>query len=553
MTVKVYTYGLPHGPDELAPVDEQIWRAHRYQNDLIAVERSRRAAYRLRIAEEIPSVAAEDATIASLEEELEVTRAGIRYENANARRRRAGQEDRRTVADCTTALKAARERRKKAVKDGMTPEIKAALKAQDDRSREWAKLLRANCGVYWGTYLLVEDAVKRAAKSKSDPQFRRWGDGEGRVGVQLQGGMTVAELNSGTDTRLRLVVTDTNHTKPRGRLSMRIGSDGRTPVWSHWNVVIHRPLPEEGVIKWAWCQRRKVGTRWRWELQMVVEEPDAMVVHPGGVCAIDVGWRLRDDGLRIGYLVDDESKERELVLPSEIISKIEHPNEIRSVRDKRFDLLKSQLGLWLAAHAEECPAWLVESLRYIDRWRSTARMRKVTCRWGRERFSGDEEIFELVEAWRRKDRHLYQWEASERDRALKRRREAYRLLAKEIAAAYATIIVEDFDLRNMAARPKAEEDDNQHAPARRHRTLAAVSEFRAALEMMAAKHGSTILPVPSPRTTMACHACGKVCAWDAGASLIHACEHCSAEWDQDANAARNLLKIHRGDFQAAAE
>jgi len=64
--------------------------------------------------------------------------------------------------------------------------------------------LRAASGLSgsWGSYLLVEAAVDSAKQHPEEPRFRRW-DGTGRVGVQLQGGLSVDDVLAGIDTRLR--------------------------------------------------------------------------------------------------------------------------------------------------------------------------------------------------------------------------------------------------------------------------------------------------------------------------------------------------------------
>jgi len=44
--------------------------------------------------------------------------------------------------------------------------------------------------------------------------------------------------------------------------------------------------------------------------------------------------------------------------------------------------------------------------------------------------------------------------------------------------------------------------------------------------------------------TKTCHACGSLEDFDAEASIYHTCSQCGARWDQDENAAKNMLKIH---------
>src|SRR3990167_3950328 len=115
--------------------------------------------------------------------------------------------------------------------------------------------LRKTCGVYWGTYLLVEAAVLQARRAKEAPHFHAWSFGAGRIGVQLQGGLSVERLCAGTDQRLRLApvpddsrAVSRRHDPARGigrsAVHVRVGIDERGgPGWATWQGGLPRPLP----------------------------------------------------------------------------------------------------------------------------------------------------------------------------------------------------------------------------------------------------------------------------------------------------------------------
>lgn len=320
-----------------------------------------------------------------------------------------------------------------------------------------------------------------------------------------------------------------------------------TPIWATFPIIMHRPLPRDGIIKWAWAQRRRIGTRWRWELQLVLETEifDDQPAVGSGTCAIDIGWRARTDGLRVGYLVDDRGNHEEFLLPSIVRDKIDHANSLQAIRDRNFDEVRAQIGAWMADH--DASAWLTASIQHLARWRSCARLRKVAQRWRNERFGGDGEIFDVVDAWRRQDVHLHQWEASERTRVLGLRKEHYRLLAHRLCRQYSTIVLEHFELDKVIRRPKAEEEDNSRDSVRYNRTVAAVSELREAIGLLAHKAGARVVQVPAEDTTTTCHVCKVDCSedpgWDPVANLSHECTQCRTVWDQDANAAYNMLTL----------
>lgn len=548
--VRIYTYGLPMGPTDHAElVREQMRAAHRYHNDLIQVERARRAAVRMEIAA-VANIGEIDQEIEQLTDELADMRQRIqsRRKETRARVRQREAEDR--ARELRAAIRAARATRK-AAQSALRGDValQARIAAINTRAHVLAKALRAHCGVYWGTYLLVEAAVDAQRRGKMDPRFRRW-DGHGRVGVQIQGGMPALALVGGADTRLQIDRVDPRawggaraERRRLGRttLRIRVGSDGRAPIWAAFPLVMHRPLPADGIIKSAWVQVRRIGTRERWELQVAVEALSLAAPERTGqrVAALNFGWRSRPHGIRVAYLVDSDGRKEEILVPDEIRAKLDHADSIRSIRDREFDAMKAYLR---ESFSElEAPQWLADELRHLAQWRAQARLVRVVQRWGTERFVGDGEIFASLERWRRQDRHLYQWEASERERALGRRRDLYRTIAARLARAYDEIMVPDTDLRALARRAAPEETDAQHPAARGARHVVAPGELRLAIRQAAAKRGTRVVETPSAWTTMTCSECGCECRWDAAEHIHHTCESCGAAWDQDANAARNML------------
>lgn len=256
---------------------------------------------------------------------------------------------------------------------------------------------------------------------------------------------------------------------------------------------------------------------------------------------LDVGWRLRETGLRVAYTVDDQGVEREYVLPTDILGRLAHADDLGAIRAKNFNVARDALATWLATDAEH-PEWLSERAKTIGQWRSEARLAALAIHWRTNRFDGDVKAFDAAEAWRKQDKHLWTWEVAEAKRAIGHRRELYRLWATELAARYATIVMEDFDKRDMARRPAAEED-GEVAAARLQRVRAAVSILDGAIKMAAGRHGATIRRRPAANTTRRCSDCGRIEAFDAAASIRRnpPCPGCGVVWDQDANAARNLL------------
>jgi hypothetical protein len=316
-------------------------------------------------------------------------------------------------------------------------------------------------------------------------------------------------------------------------------------------------------------------------------------------CAIDVGWRKHSNNdLRIGYIVGSDARDEEIFLPAELRQRKKKYEGLQSLIDQEFDEARDALVRWKKAHKGKMSPWFIESTKNLHLWKSPNRLSKVVWQWmkrnpearrkklNREqtrrlkekskpsstkgkyvhdttkeyvkhhhppaqdgnRFKGDRHIVRRMEAWRRKYRELYNWCRHQEKKVLACRKEMYRLIAKEIAETYDTIIIENFDLRPMAERDKVEDKVSLEPIQRSQRFEASLSEFKDALKLMALNSGSVVVGRDSEYTTVQCFSCDTWCKWDAEKYLYHTCEHCGVHWDQDANASRNLLfsKVKKG-------
>ena len=101
-------------------------------------------------------------------------------------------------------------------------------------------------------------------------------------------------------------------------------------------------------------------------------------------------------------------------------------------------------------------------------------------------------------------------------------------------------MIENFDLREVARRPADVDESPDNERARSNRQLAATSELRMALVQAFTARGGRVVKRNPAFTTLPCHVCGVLDAWDPAKDLTHTCSGCGALWDQDDNAARNL-------------
>mgnify|MGYP001571680369 CR=1 FL=1 len=469
--MKTYVYGAkaPKDPAQLRLLWQDLERAHRYKNTLVELERDRR-----------------------------------QFQNAIVNR-----------GDCSWWAVAWKLGLKEDLHD-------MAIDARD----------RRGCG--WGTGGLVEESARQAgcvaqggSPNPELPQFARW-EHAGCFGVQLQHGLSEATLRAGTDTRARLLGTE-----KRRELWLRIGSEGRSPIWVVFPVVIHRELPDGSIVQWIRIHTWKVAGRSEWSAQFVIKLPDRPepITRGTGMIAIDIGWRkMPGDEIRVATWADSNGKTGELRLPASIQGRRRKTDDLRSIRDKNFnDIVEG-----LLEHRDELPEALQHETKTLHSWRSTQRLAGLVLRWPK-----DEALYAQLEAWRRQDHHLWKWEANERQNVLRARREIYRLFARWLADTYATVVVEQLDLRDFAEKGKVEE---VHPGGRPQRFKAVLSELRLTAERAVTSAGGEWIKAKAAWTTQRCHKCLEKELFDAAKEVVHCCGHCGEMWDQDVNAALNLLR-----------
>lgn len=566
----VFRYGLlaPTENDDL--VREQLRLAGKYRNTLIEIERGRRAALR-EVLSAHGDVATMERAVGEAERAEVAAASALSKERSATRSRSETAEQKAALKDARAATKVA----KRALFDyrRVVREDPAIIAAQDtinERAHELSLSARAHCGVYWGTYLLIEAEHQSACKvplydgaEPNDPRFSRF-TGEGSIGVQIHGGMDAADV-LGANMWLRVDPVDECawHAESRGErrrasrtmLRVRVGSNGRAPIWAAWPMVMHRSLPVGGVVKCAAVHVRRIGPREEWWATITVNTDSTVrpTSHADGAVAVDLGWRQFGDEIRVAAWRGDDGEAGELRLHADDVRAMRKADELRSTRDDNFNAARDTLVTWLKDR--EVPEWLTLATTTLPQWRSAGRLAALVKRWALTRFDGDEEMFgrrptknEIaagengvgLEGWRYHDYHLWTWETSQRTGSIRRRTDIYRVFAARLADRYATLVVEDFDLRDIAKRPGVGAE-RENETARSNRQLAAVSDLRTSLKNAFSSRGGTTEKIPAEGTTITCHVCGLIEKFDAAAYITHACSGCGSVWDQDDNACVVLL------------
>lgn len=490
-------------------VADQIRAYGRHYNNRIEIVRWSRQEYREARKTNVPEFLEAEEAYLACRAEVEKIRTEMKALHQEARRRKVGVEIRARLTEAVQKRKAAGLVLQAAkVAAAESPSMTMASNTIYTERTKREKEIRANTPAYWGTYLMAEDASQVAAKkAKSDPEFRRWLTGlptspvppcpEGKIGVQIQSTkpLTIGGLYEQRDTRLQLAPsppkTRWRAEWVRGRI--RIGSNGRDPIWAEFEVRNRHVsrMPLDARITWAWVNRRRLGTGWRHALCIGVErQPPAHHSMLQRTLAFDINMRIVENGIRIGYSYNGDTL-KEYVLPRAIIDKLQHSAEIRSTRDQEFDRFRDELVEWFKN--TDVPPWMKEKTEHLSAWRSSARLAGVVLHWRVNRFDHDEPMYLRAEQWRSQDRHLASYSFGDQRGAVNRRRELYRQWANQIFKSHGTVVVAAWNWSEMARLPKVEEENDLPDAVRSMRFAVAPSDLVAALSNTARHRGGRMI------------------------------------------------------------
>ena len=588
----VYKYALraPVG-DSAELAERRLWAANCYRNLLVEVERGRRAA--LRALEMDPQLDGYRAALAYLEVEVEEAAQVVAAWRARTRKRRAPKSLMAPLRELRARVKRARQ----GIRMYRTAWVLPGLTAGRDQINERAKALRRSVRrhreqltgeqLYHGTYCAVEDAVDRSARvplwdglRPNDPRYLRY-NGRGTLGCQIQGGITVSEVEG--DRRLQIVRTaaeartcrpgrpgvhrrctadrctlherDPSRARQRQRnhhvLRMRLGTTAeRQPLWIEAPILLHRPLPEDGRIMHAEIIRSvhpcDMGTRDEWHLLLRVRLPQHTRPARRAV-AVDLGWRMLPDGsMRVAYWRGEDGRHGQLVLTERQLSGLIHHRGIRSVRDTRQDVLRAAVTQWID-RLEDVPQWLADQRRYMVHWRAPHRWHRLAQHWDASIPTPPDsptaaQVGDWLHAWSRRDHHLHAYEDGQRGGSRRQRRDHYRQFARWLGRRYDVVVLEKFDLRGTGKKAP-EAAGTEGVSLRDAQRLASPHSLVEALRSRYGQDGH-VVEIDAINTTRRCSDCGADLVGDPADDIV---QHCTRGhvWDQDDNACRNMLARFR--------
>jgi hypothetical protein len=601
---RIFRYGCLAPSTESERVREQMRLAHRYRNDLVRAELDRRQACESCLSQLAPDLAPLAERAAELAEQLQALRDEASARHAVDRNRQAGKASAATIHAVKKQLQEARQQLRLARKEAwQRPDVQAGLAEIEAEHRQRRLQLRSECRVFWGSYLICEQSLAKI-RAGAPPRFKRW-DGSGHLAVQIQGGMTWDEALSCRDSRFRIEIKPGATVRQDGKRAafrqlpipgskrsqrrvecvawLRIGSEGRKPVFAQVPFVLHRAPPPGCRIKWVHLLRERVGIGERWSLSIVVSREEGFPrpdQAPAGSVGIDMGWRLVpalsppppgwDKGkekwrdLRVAFLVGDDDATGELRIPAEQLERCQKVDEIQKIRDQNFNAVRQRLTAWLLITHDQgqLPDWLAGETEHLHAWHNPERLTALLwgCPrrdddppdepppgWRFRRFSGDEKMYAKLEKWRKRERHLHAYQDGLRARLQAWRKWHYEQFVVMLRRRYHVAFVEDINWMKLAHDPQPEEE-NKNVRAW-YRRLASPGQLRRLL----GEHMAEVCPQDHRWTTQRCHVCLEKEEFDTEREIEHECSHCGALWDQDENAARLLLLLGKGDAEPLRE
>jgi rubrerythrin len=419
--------------------------------------------------------------------------------------------------------------------------LRTHSQAFDDLNQERHEQLtaaRRQTPLWWGNYNAVEASFDEATRRLGPGENLRAREGlqpRGRLTNQIQGGLRwsdfvtaghaqvrlgpAAHLTNGRQRRQWRVLSFTVRTNPDKRRS-----DPDYRVMVTLPVCLHRPIPDDAIIKTVTVTRdRRVlwshlggdkpqPNHWKWHVVFVVVEPETET-QPGIVAGVDIGWRKFPDGIRVATICGADGSRRHYIVPLTWI-------DDRQRQAERLGILRKNFNNQLTARPDLVNS---EHPRVSD---------LVKASWQ----VGDPALDE----WRRNDRRE-RYSVNNRITRLNRQRQhLYRIWAKEIAEQFGTVAIDGNSIKQMA-------EAKVQRPMARQRTLCAVSELVAEISRAVKAAGGIVLKVKG-RSTQQCHRCGHInnLTQQQRLDLIWRCRVCGDLWDQDINAAINLLDFAAG-------
>jgi len=486
MPIRVYQFGLLPPIDGEARVRVLMRQCHEYRNELVAIERGRRAA--LRALHDTQEVADAVALVKASKGKPLREAIGKLYKARRAAEKAAshcpGVAEASVPEDASDAERS-RLRRVNLEARAAAGDAVARITLLDESIRRDARALSPLSPGAWANYQTIEAAAtqvramplyERDAVTPSDPRFVKgpragqafpvsnpkscWWLGDQQVSMHIQGRtVTTADVLAGKDAWVRLELEParlhggTNGGKQQysqyGVLKLRVANDTRCAVWASWPIKLHRAIPNAAKWQWVRVSCRRLARREVWTVEITLNDPQKIQPRPdvSGAVAVELLWTPLDDGsMRVASWRDSFGATGELLMSSRMVGAIRKADGIRSVRDTLLNALRPALAEKIQHSADKLPTWLREVGNVLHLWKSQDRFYELALRWRKDKVDAARDAYELLQEWELRDAHLLDYEAGSRRNGIGWRNHYYSNWAAGLARRYKAVIVPDRDL-----------------------------------------------------------------------------------------------------------
>ncbi|NMF98462.1 hypothetical protein GPA27_13815 [Aromatoleum toluolicum] len=541
----IYEFGVRIDENSRSAVEDQIIRARRLYNDLVAQIRA--------VVAEMNSYVLNNSGGRAQTLHAEVEALDNEFDSARARNDESAMK---SIAETrwsrSRELHSALTETRKHLKGELQSRFLARIGKNSACDTYHVRSEAVASGLGWATAnAVLESALQAFRKSIQQGRGPRFSIGADKVQDTLTlqfpsaGGVLAKALLEGKHRELALLPTNGCGRRKYGEFRFRLGAaTANTYATGTWQY--HRPLPEGAQIVVARLVRRKIGKDYKWAVQLMVRLPEPVFIVTEArkpLASVHFGWATDVEGRRVAAIADsaDPHAARLVCLPRQVEETLKRVAALQSERDTSRDGI---IPLVKAIEANE--DWgddvLVElaALRKLPVHHVAISRLHRLCRMLREA----QALPEWLDVWRKEDRIRWQSVAHMARHARNTRRDYYRDLAADLVRRYDAIVLEPLELADTLR--KIDENTGERGKfgrkARSGLMVAALYELESAIRWSATKARSAVLELIG-KTANCCAVCGgQVRAADEDHQLLR-CLDCGADLDRKKNGAAMAWQV----------
>ena len=423
------------------------------------------------------------------------------------------------------------------------------LRTLEESRRAAVKRARQTSGLWWGNYNAVVNAFEQARRTTlrrgGELKFKRY-DGSGRFTNQLKRNVLAVALFEGSNSQVKIgnMPTPAWQYLRRGERKRLQRTSLTATIYTRdgerrtvtWPMIMHRPLPPDCKVTRVVITRRKIGLKWRWNAVFTAQGqlPLLYSTKPALKCAINLGWRVQAEGIRVATIILEGSPSPQfIVVPLSLVTGFSFLKDLRERRSAQ----RREILSWLRTiDFSEAPSGLATRALDIKPNSAAHIIASLAVEWRTYR-EWEPASFSRLEVWRRDDKRLLLWEDNYREKLINRRNDLFRREVSEHLVDVNHVILQDIDLAKIAGNNDLLANPNTQ----RYRIMASPSTLRAYIMEFARRSGSTV-QIHEAVSTWRCNMCSAILDSKSPSTLRQTCSACGAVWDQDVNACRIMLK-----------